>query len=258
MILRSVRTADPANLGDPEPAFDLFLKTQRDNSQPCRPILQSTHSHLAGELAARLTSEPFGLLADEAIQAVRQHDYGWISSDLKQLSNKPTQTLRPFPELDASEKISNWKDCIRLAESASPLMGVLVSRHFCMIAADAEYSIDARFLEEETTRRKDIERRLPQSSEDLDRWTAALGFCDLISLYLCSGTREPAEFALCHPADRVARKQARKTVLTWNGDCLHFESPVIAAGTRVSQYVMTINTADGRVYDADTLHWEFN
>jgi Protein of unknown function (DUF3891) len=257
MILRSVRVPDLTNLGDPQPAFDLFLKTQKDVSTPCRPILQSSHSHLAGELAARLIPEPFGPLPDEVIQAARQHDYGWIGSDLTQLSSKPAQPLRPFPDLDPTEKISNWKDCIRLAESASPLVGVLVSRHFCMIAADAEYSTDARFFEEETTRRKHIERRLTQSPDELDRWAAALGFCDLVSLYLCSGTREPAEFPFCHPADRVARGQARKAILTWNGDCLHFEPSVIVTGTQVSQYLMTINSG-GRFYDTDTLHWEFN
>lgn len=258
MILRSVVFVDVATLANPEPAFKLFLRTQRSVSKPYQPILQPTHSHLAGELAARLIPETFGPLPVEAIEAARQHDYGWISSDTKQLRIESEQTLRPFPQLAPDETIPSWKDCIRLAESTSPLVGVLVSRHFCMLAADAEYPIHARFKDEETARRQDIERRLPHCSVDLDRWAAAVGFCDLLSLYLCSGTREPAEFSFCHPADRGARKQARKTILTWRGDCLHFEPAVIVPGTRVSQYVMTINSADGQNYGAVTLRWEFN
>ena len=38
-----------------------------------------------------------------------------------------------------------------------------------------------------------------EAAEDLERWTAALGFCDLVSLYLLSGLRGPEDFPLPIP-----------------------------------------------------------
>jgi hypothetical protein len=61
-------------------------------------------------------------------------------------------------------------------------------------------------------RRKKIERALPHSPRDLDRWVAAFGFCDLLSLYLCSGSRSAVTLPLAHPEDAA---NARSVTLTW-------------------------------------------
>ncbi len=51
--------------------------------------------------------------------------------------------------------------------------------------------------------------RTAQGAEDLDRWTAALGFCDLVSLYLLSGLSREVEFPLAHPASPEAQTAPR-------------------------------------------------
>src|SRR5207244_1900951 len=69
--------------------------------------------------------------------------------------------------------------------------------------------------------------------EDLDRWTGAIGFCDVVSLYLCSGTRETVELPLGHPGLPESR-HARKVLLEWRDGSPRFSSPVIQTGHAVS------------------------
>jgi hypothetical protein len=241
MILRQFEQPDSRQAGAPEPAFQIFLRVQKQVSQPYLPILQPAHSQLAGQLAAALLPDIFGLLPSEVIEAIRQHDYGWISSDLHQLENAGPARLRPFPDMGSEETITTWINSIRLAQTASPLIGVLVSRHFSLLSSDDESTAHRQFRQQEEAWREPMECSLQYPSADLDRWTAAVGFCDLLSLYLCSGAKHAAEFPLCHPADRAARDQAVTTVLRWRGEKIQFVPPVIVAGTYVSQSVVDVH-----------------
>jgi hypothetical protein len=196
MIFR--RASKPPS--DPEvwPAFRVFLDSQQTGPGPDAVILQPDHSRLAGEIAARLRPEIFGDLPPEVVEAIAQHDFGWLASDEDQLAHITDTALRPFPALSPEETLPSWIACLRLAETASPLNGVIVSRHFCALAQSDPARGD--FAAQQNPRRKHLERELNIPAEDLDRWTAAIGFCDLVSLYLCSGTHDPAEFPLAHPA----------------------------------------------------------
>jgi hypothetical protein len=76
-----------------------------------------------------------------------------------------------------------------------------VSRHFARIA---EYGLAkypaadrqkvSRFLEHETVRQKKLAAKQDHSPAELEQFTEVLQFCDLLSLYVCSGARENAEF----------------------------------------------------------------
>ena len=86
-----------------------------------------------------------------------------------------------------------------IGERHSLLAGVLTSRHFCLLAPQ-DNSVHHQFWQEETERRELIETGCFEFS-DLDRFTAALGFCDLLSLLLCSGVEQRAMVPLAHPAN---------------------------------------------------------
>jgi hypothetical protein len=237
----------------PRPAFEVFLAHQEQVRAPYLPIPQSSHAHLAGELAGALLPEVFGALPAEVIEAIRQHDSGWIVSDMEQLHKaEDGGEVRSFPALSAEEAVPAWEATVRLAETASPLIGVLVSRHFCLLSDD-DNPLHRRFREKAASRRLPVERALGCAVENLDRWTAAMGLCDLLSLYLCSGTEEPAEFPFCHPADAQARERVQKTVLTWEGGRPRFTAPLFQSGTRVEQAVPAVRSLDA----AATLCWEF-
>jgi Protein of unknown function (DUF3891) len=212
------------------PAFPIFLELQNLPQAPRNAILQPDHSRLAGDIAQRLRTDVFGDLPAEVLAAIREHDFGWERSDQDQLANIPSRPLRPFPQLLAEETHPSWRESVRRAHESSLLEGVIVSRHFCALAT--QYPPHFRFAEEENPRRERIERELKIPREDLDRWTAAIGFCDLVSLYLCCGAREPAEFPLAHPSLPEAR-QARKVVLEWVDDQPRFTLLIVEPGASV-------------------------
>ncbi|MBV8553563.1 MAG: DUF3891 family protein [Acidobacteriaceae bacterium] len=234
MILRPlpVREGHPVQTGeDTRPAFEIFLETQENAHPPYAVVLQAQHSQLAGDLAHALRKEAFGGLVPEAIEAIRQHDFGWTESDMAQLQDVSRSAPRPFPALSAKETLPSWVACIRRAENVSRLVGVLISRHFCLLAGNDPERREFNYLE--TQRRQETESRLPFPAEALDRWTAALGFCDLLSLYLCSGATEDAEFPLSHPADPTSR-QALKATLSWCGGELRLSPALLEPNARLS------------------------
>lgn len=248
MILRF--PLQPLTSEQARPAYEVFVEHQKQGGPQALPIPQSTHAHLAGALAAALLPGVFGPLPAEVVEAVRQHDYGWIATDLAEAA-RPEGT-RSFPDLSAEEAIPAWDRTVRLAESVSPLVGVLVNRHFCLLSDD-ENPLHQRFREEAGARRAKAERSFPFPPADLDRWTAAMGVCDLLSLYLCSGCTEPVEFPFCHPADKAARPQVQTTVLRWEDDRPGLTTPLFEPGTRVSQQVPDLRSGA----EATTLSWQF-
>jgi hypothetical protein len=223
------RHSKPGSVGI-GPAFPIFLELQNLPHRPCAVILQPEHSRLAGEIAQRLRGDVFGDLPAEVLAAIREHDFGWERSDRNQLAKIASQPLRPFPQLSPEETHPSWRESVQSALASSPLEGVIVSRHFCALAS--QYPPHFPFAEDENPRRERIERELNISREDLDRWTAVIGFCDLVSLYFCCGAEEPAEFPLAHPSLPAARG-ARKVVLEWVDGQPRFTPPIMEPGVAV-------------------------
>jgi len=232
MIFRRISNADTAGVQPGiRPVWPAFFETQLDSDPPYGIVLQADHGTLAGDLSARLHPDVFGPLTAEVIQAIAGHDAGWRSGDEAQLAAIADQPPKPFPLLSGGESTPYWIESIRLAERISPLSGVIVSRHFCALAQQDPSR--RSFLEEEAPRRERVERSLGIAREDLDRWTAAIGFCDILSLYLCSGATDAVEIPVAHPALAESR-EARRVVLTWTSARPRFSSPVISNGAAVS------------------------
>ena len=77
------------------------------------------------------------------------------------------------------------------------------------------------------TGRAPLEAASSVPRDDLNRFTAALGFCDLLSLCLCSGLRGAVQIPLAHPAD-AASQHAPKVTVSLAGETLRFDQPALA------------------------------
>jgi hypothetical protein len=210
------------------PARELVMEVQSNVKPPHAIVLQLVHSQLAGHLAQALQTEAFGRIPIDVVEAARQHDFGWTESDTDQLRHLEERRPQPFSLVPDEVEISSWQRSLRRAEDAAPLINILISRHFCFLSKDNPPHQE--FLQQETRRRERIENSLGFSVEDLNRWTAAVGFCDLLSLYLGCGSTEDAEFPLSHPADPAAA-HAPKVALSWKDGSPRFSPPVLEPNT---------------------------
>jgi hypothetical protein len=211
-------------------AWQTFAKTQQATDHIIGSISQPAHGALAGRLAAALNTSIFGALPSEVIDTIGRHDTGWAEHDLAALEcagEKQPQSFIAYPSDGAAHA---WRKSIREAEARSPLAGILTSRHFCLLAPrDSDPQHDA-FVDEETQRRTRQEAASQHSCEDLARFTSALGFCDLLSLCLCSGLTGPVQMRLAHAAD-PASQHAPKVTVFLSGETIRFDPSVMTTGT---------------------------
>src|SRR5205823_151675 len=90
---------------------------------------------------------------------------------------------------------------ISAAQAVSPAGGYIVSRHFYRLAQNMLASCNQQdreklesFLGNEERRQKKLTLLQPLGHQDLELLTDLLQFCDLLSLYLCSGAQENVIF----------------------------------------------------------------
>jgi hypothetical protein len=99
-----------------------------------------------------------------------------------------------------------------------------------------------------------LENSSMASGEDLELWTAALGFCDLVSLYLVSGLRSEVEFSLAHPASPQAQT-APRVRMDIDGRKLRFTPETVRAGCTLSIQALK-HPLPAQGARAETLTWE--
>lgn len=215
-------------------------------------VLQTMHSKIAGDLARALLPQPFGPLPDEVLLAVSEHDLGWAQSDDQQIANILEEDPQPFPRVHPLVELQSWQRSVSCAFEKPLLTQVLIGRHLCAIA-QRPTPLHAEFLQSASGRREEIEQQLCVAPEELRRWTDALGFCDLVSLYLCSGVTAPAEFPLAHPAETYAA-QARTTVATWNDGTLRFSETLFQPGLLITGEILAFDPTE-RVLAPRPIEW---
>lgn len=219
MVLQPISaTITPDAAAEAQSAWRVVERTQRADAREWWLVPQPAHSALAGEIAAKLRPEFFGLGEDAVdaivVRAIALHDAGWGQNDAQQIqalrggakSAQPTS----FLALPAREYIAAWSASADVAEKFSPLAGYIVSRHFWRLASREHQDGDAPLLLEQF--RKIEERRqaklLPASgrdAEELEKLTDLLQCADLISLYLCCGSELPVEIETRGGKVRVQR-----------------------------------------------------
>ena len=183
------------------PAWEAVERKQKQAASEWWLVAQPDHAALAGDLAARIGCPYFPALEPDILQAIALHDEGWIAFD----NGEPRQENgRPlsFLEMPPYVFLQAWTASIERVQKTTPAGGILVSEHFCRIGkaalargvAPQESQQIRQFLQSELQRQDHLFRQQPYSAEELAALVDVLQFCDLLSLYLCCGSRDFVEF----------------------------------------------------------------
>jgi hypothetical protein len=216
-------------------AWQRIVETQQTPQMPCLLVPQPAHAVLAGELAGALLAETFGILPHEIQQAILMHDAGWSMIDSEQIRRlrsasghdgaiEPTSFVAASPE----ETVEAWTASIGHVERLSAAGGLVASRHFTYLARRG-HAVHRKFVTAEQQRQRRLEAAAKIPANDLTRWTAALGFCDLVSLYLITGLKSDISFPLAHPSSPEAQSAPRVT-LRLDEENLHFTPAIWPVG----------------------------
>ena len=221
LILRIAETESSPRNGS---AWQAFAKWQQQTADTVGYVSQPAHAALAGRLAGALTGKVFGNLPYEVIESIGRHDSGWAPSDLPALEGAWDKEPASFLACSASEAIGAWRRSIHEAEERSLMAGVLTRRHFVILAPrDRDHEA---FIREETRRQEETESPCGLRPDELQRYTAALGFCDLLSLCLCCGMSGTFEIPLAHPADPASADAPHVRLSISEGE-LSFDRPIL-------------------------------
>ncbi len=194
-----------------------------------------------------------------------------------------------FVAIPPAEVAEAWTASIDAVEALSEVGAIIVSRHFSLLA-EHDQAHHQRFLRTERLRqqkldpdflqkapnsfasaafskesrmnsanadkrdRKSGESSSMASGEDLERWTAALGFCDLVSLYLVSGLSREVEFPLAHPTSPQAQT-APRVRMQIDGRKLRFTPETARSGCTLSIQALK-HPVPAQGARAETLTWE--
>jgi hypothetical protein len=225
---------------------------QRQRRVPCLLVPQPAHAVLAGELAAGLTC--FGELPPEITRAIQMHDTGWAASDAQQIQRLRSGGAQAghavsFIAIPPEEVEEAWTASINTVGAFSKPGAMIVSRHFSLLAGHDP--VHQRFLQAEQARQRKL--AAGTSEIDLTRWTAALGFCDLVSLSLLSGLNA-VELPLAHPASPEAQT-APRVKMQVTGRQLRFTPGVVRAGCALSIQALK-HPVPAQGPRAESLIWE--
>ena len=199
MVLRPLDLAEMSTTR--APAWEAVARTQKQPAHAWWLIAQPDHADLAGDLAERIRWQHFPALDAEVLEAIRLHDEGWTEFDLA----PSTRGARPLSFLDMGpgDFLKAWEGSIMRAEESSAVGGLLVGTHFRRLgefrlqsALDSapDRMLVEKFLLEESKRESRLMAAQPRGPEEIRGLVDALQFCDLLSLYLCCGSREEVEF----------------------------------------------------------------
>jgi len=214
-----------------EEAWAAFMPSQAmDAILGC--ITQPAHAALAGRLAATLNGQLFDEVPDGIIETIGGHDAGWSEFDLSALEDAESTQPISFIATPSAIAVRAWRKSIAEAETKSALSGYVVRSHFCLLAPQDKDDQHLLFRKEEEAQLHHVNADLKGHTQDLGRFIAILGFCDLLSLYLCSGWPGDFELPLAHPAHPSA-KDARRIPVSINDRVVHVNNTKVPHGTSV-------------------------
>lgn len=231
MILRPL---EPPPVAGTEllPAWSVVERLQRQPYDGCWMITQPSHAVLAGDFAAKMSGPNLPKMDAAVFRAIALHDAGWGVPDAQAIMQSRSVRQgcpRSFIQCSTAEFLEAWEKSIEIAASTGPAGGYIVSRHFARIAEQNAAHIPQKdqprvsgFLKHEAGRQKQLSAKQERSVEELEQLTDILQFCDLLSLYVCCGAREKAEFPEYFGA---------KIRLTVENDGYKLNPPVIEAET---------------------------
>ena len=234
-----LRPPDPPPFNHDEflPAWSVVERLQRQSNESCWMITQPSHAALAGEFAAKMTGAQTPRLDAALVRAIALHDAGWGIPDAQAImqSRSVSQSCpKSFIDCSVNEFLAAWKKSIDVAASTGPAGGYIVSRHFYRLAEQrvthsgengAGQAKLTRFMESEVRRQNELAAKQERGAAELESLTDVLQFCDLLSLFVCSGARDSAEF----PEFFGVRVR-----LTIEDEAYKLEPPLIEPGAKFS------------------------
>jgi hypothetical protein len=223
MILRPIAADNtgPRPMADAYvPVWEAIARAQKWPAEEWWLIAQPDHAALSGALAAGFAAQGFPQVEESVARAIGLHDAGWaIFSSEADAGAPPRLDERgcplPFFEVPPPDFLRAWNRSVEVAEDVCRAGGYIVSRHFAWLGeyrlqvADDPPEIRARigeFIAQQQARQERL--RPDRPLERLESLVTVLQFCDLLSLYLCSGSQETVEFPQQFAAGKVrARAQ---------------------------------------------------
>jgi hypothetical protein len=209
MILRPLLPEVPKSPAEIQPVWAIVAQSQSAEAPQYLLISQPDHARLSGELAALFRAPFLPKVSQSMAKAIAAHDDGWSRRFAfeRDLQGDPprTDTGRPqhFMQVTVEESLAAWTGSIKAAGEVSRLGEYMVSAHFSRIGrtrvqAELDTPEDVRHLEgfiaEEEEWQAKHEGELGLTKEQLSEYVDLLQFCDLLSLYLCCGSTQAAEF----------------------------------------------------------------
>lgn len=197
MIVRPVAPAVPAPSGAVA-AWAAIEATQKQSTEGAWFITQPSHAALSGDIAAKLDTGRVPGLQPDTVRAIALHDAGWGQLDAEMvlaLRKGSGRKAASFLEIAPADLVEAWNGSIKVAEKISPAAGFMVSRHFSSIATQyggSEKRV-AAFAAAEEKRQRRLAGRAGVPAAELEQLTDLLRWCDLLSLYLCCGSRAEIE-----------------------------------------------------------------
>ena len=231
MILRTIKPSGSPSRSE-DGAWAAFIPSQATDGSILGYISQPAHAALAGRLAIALNGQLFDEIPDEIVETIGRHDTGWSEVDLAALEDAEHTQPMSFVSTPSAIAVRAWRRSIAEAERKSPQSAYVVRSHFCLLAPRDEDIEHELFRKEEETRLYMAVADLNYHVRELERFIAFLGFCDLLSLHLCSGW--PADFALplAHPA-HPSSKDAQSIPVSVKEDVVHVNGTNIPNGTSI-------------------------
>jgi uncharacterized protein DUF3891 len=181
-------------------AWPAVEERQRQSALSYWLVTQPAHAALSGELAASLCEDLFGRIDETVSRSISLHDSGWSMADaeqIQQLRANPKLKPKSFLEFSPDQFLRAWTASIDTAEKFALIGGFLVSRHFERISmrnGDKNSSELQNFRRREKQRQQRLKAKIQVREDALEKLVDALQFCDLLSLYLCCGSRRSVTF----------------------------------------------------------------
>ena len=188
-------------------AWSAVERRQRHCASSYDLVSQPDHAALAGALAGHFASPQFPVLEARVVEAIAAHDSGWaiFAAEANPTAAVPLdRSGKPisFMEIAVKDFLRAWGASINRAEEICPVGGIIVSTHFRRLGhyrlssgVDEESAALLRVFDSDEEQRCRRLRPLSSASDpELAALVEVLQFCDLLSLYLCCGATEHAEF----------------------------------------------------------------
>lgn len=196
MILRpsAGNSSEPQGGKRAVPIWNAIQATQMEKPSWC--VTQVDHARLSGEIARRIAGEMFPALDKSVSEATSLHDEGWNELDA-------ALPVRSFLDVPPAEFLRAWRGSVQAAANLSPIGGLMVGGHFYRLGkarlelapnTPKDAQLLQEFLREQEQSRQRWQSQATVSAEQLEELIDFLQFCDVFSLYLCSGAQERVEF----------------------------------------------------------------